>query len=121
MPFMDGEVFMKKQIFGQIGRLKAGKIAEYKELHAHAWPGVLKTIEDCNLRNYSIFIQEDLVFAYFEYVGQDYEKDMEKMAEDPVTQEWWTHTKPCFVRFSMGPDSEFYRDMEQIFYYKGGN
>ena len=54
---------MKKQIFGQIGRLKPEKVEEYKELHAHAWPGVLKTIEDCNLRNYSIFIREDLVFA----------------------------------------------------------
>ena len=48
---------MKKQIFGQIGRLKPEKVEEYKELHAHAWPGVLKTIEDCNLRNYSIFIR----------------------------------------------------------------
>ncbi len=41
------------------------------------------------------------------------------MAEDPVTQEWWTYTKPCFVPYSMGKDSEFYRDMEQIFYLDG--
>lgn len=111
---------MKKQIFGQIGRLKPEKIEEYKDLHAHAWPGVLKTIEDCNLRKYSIFIREDLVFAYFEYIGEDYDGDMEKMAEDPVTQEWWTYTKPCFVRYAMGPDDEFYQDMQQIFYFEGG-
>ena len=111
---------MKRNIFGQIGRLKADKIAEYKALHAHAWPGVLKTIEDCGLRNYSIFIHGDLVFAYFEYIGEDYEKDMEKMAADPVTQEWWTHTKPCFIPYSMGEEGEFYTDMEQIFYFKGG-
>ena len=110
---------MEKQIFGQIGRLRRDKIAEYRELHANAWPGVLKTIEDCNLQNYSIFIHDDLVFAYFEYTGEDYEKDMEKMAQDPVTQDWWTHTKPCFVKFSVGQDSEFYRDMEQIFYLEG--
>ena len=72
---------MKKQIFGQIGRLKPEKVEEYKELHAHAWPGVLKTIEDCNLRNYSIFIREDLVFACFEYIGEDYDGEMEKMAQ----------------------------------------
>ena len=105
-----------KQIFGQVGRLKQDKIEEYKHLHANAWPGVLKTIEECNLRNYSIFLQDDLVFAYFEYAGENYEADMKKMAEDPVTQEWWTHTKPCFVPYSMGKDSEFYQDMEQIFY-----
>ncbi len=110
---------MRKQIFGQIGRLKHDKIGEYKQLHANAWPGVLKTIEECHLQNYSIFLQDDLVFAYFEYTGADYEADMKKMAEDPVTQEWWTYTKPCFVPYSMGRDSEFYRDMEQIFYLDG--
>ena len=28
---------MKKQIFGQLGRLKQDKIQEYKELHANRW------------------------------------------------------------------------------------
>ena len=41
---------------------------------------------------------------------------MEKMAEDPVTQEWWKHTKPCFEKFAVSPESEFYHDMKQIFY-----
>lgn len=109
---------MKKVCFGQIGRLKPEKIQEYCALHANPWPEVLKTITDCNLQNYSIFRNGDLVFAYFEYVGQDYEADMEKMAQDPVTQQWWTHTKPCFEKFAISPDSEFYHDMQQIFYYR---
>lgn len=107
---------MKKQIFGQIGRLKKEKREEYIRLHAAAWPDVKKMIKKCNLENYSIFIQGDLVFSYFEYAGTDYEKDMEIMEQDPVTQEWWTHTKPCFEKFSMSPESEYYHDMQQIFY-----
>lgn len=96
--------------FGQIGRLKKEKIEEYEALHANPWPAVIQTIRDCNLKSYSIFRKEDQVFAYFEYVGDNFEKDMDKMAEDPQTQLWWTYTKPCFV------ENEFYVDMKQIFY-----
>ena len=69
----------KKVIFGQIGRLKKEKVQEYEALHANPWPEVLQTIHDCNLRNYSIFREGETVFAYFEYVGNDYEADMEKI------------------------------------------
>ena len=54
---------MSKIVFGQLGRLKPEKIAEYDALHGNPWPEVLQTIHDCNLRNYSIFRHEDLVFA----------------------------------------------------------
>ena len=103
--------------FGQIGRLKRDRIAEYRALHAAAWPGVLKTIADCHLRNYNIYLKDDTVFSSFEYTGGDFGADMEKMARDPVTQAWWTHTKPCFERFAYPPD-EFYSDMECIFHFE---
>lgn len=109
---------MSKIIFGQLGCLKPEKIEEYEALHANPWPEVLKTIHDCNLRNYSIFRHENMVFAYFEYIGEDYDADMAKMELCPHTQEWWKHTKPCFVKFSIRPDSEFYADMKQIFYFE---
>ena len=56
------------------------------------------------------------MFSYFEYVGEDYEADMAKMAADPATQRWWTHTHPCF---DTGLTGDFYTDCEQIFYYSG--
>ena len=112
-----------KKLFGQIGRLKPECIEEYRRLHevevyTPRWAGVLETIHQCNLRNYSIFIQDDLVFAYFEYVGEDYDADMEKMARDPVTQEWWTHTRPCFTKYKADSADEFYTDMQQIFFFQ---
>jgi len=30
--------------------------------------------------------------------GDDYAADMARIAADPKTQEWWTHTDPCQVR-----------------------
>jgi len=107
---------MSKIIFGQIGTLKPDKIEDYEKLHANPWPEVLRTIHDCNLRNYSIFRQDNLVFSYFEYVGEDYEADMAEMEKDEATQRWWTFTKPCFEKFVIRSDSEFYADMKQIFY-----
>lgn len=104
-----------KKVFGQIGKLKANKVEEYKRLHAHPWKQVLKTIKDCNLQNYHIFVYRDIAFSYFEYTGDDYDADMAKMAECPATQEWWTHTKPCFEKYYYGKDGEFYLDMEEIF------
>lgn len=108
---------MQKKFFGQIGRLKPEKVDAYCKLHADAWPDVKKTITACHLQNYSIFLHGDLVFAYFEYTGENYGADMEKMAKDPVTQAWWKRTKPCFETYAMDPRSEFYHDMKQIFYH----
>lgn len=105
-----------KLFFGQIGKLKDGKVQEYKELHMNPWPEVLQTIKDCNITNYSIFLHGNLVFAYFEYTGEDYSTDMEKMAQDKITIEWWRHTKPCFEKYAMSNEDEFYCDMEQIFH-----
>lgn len=107
---------MGKQMFGQIGRLKREKIDEYVKLHAAVWPDVLKMIKECNLENYSIFIKDDLVFAYFEYTGTDYAADMDKMAADETTQKWWGFTRPCFDKFNAESKEAFYEDMKSIFY-----
>jgi L-rhamnose mutarotase len=49
---------------------------------------------------------------------RSFDKDMEKMAADEVTKEWWKHTKPCFEKFSFSENSEYYHDMKQIFHHK---
>ena len=112
-----------KKVFGQIGRLKPECIELYRRLHEQdvytpRWAGVLEKIHDCNMQNYSIFIEDDVVFGYFEYVGQDYEADMEKMAADPTTQDWWSHTRPCFTKYKAESPEAFYTDMQQIFFFE---
>lgn len=101
--------------FGQKAKLKPDKIEEYKRLHSQVWPDVLKTITECNLQNYSIFIDGNELFAYFEYVGDDFKEDMAKMERDPITLEWWKHTKPCFLGHE---ENSYYQDMVNIFYNK---
>ena len=45
----------------------------YIEYHKAVWPDVLALIRDCQIRNYSIFLKDHTLFAYFEYHGADFE------------------------------------------------
>lgn len=93
--------------------------AQYKELHANAWPKVLERITACNIRNYSIFLREpeNLMFGYFEYHGDDFDADMAKMAADPVTQEWWAVCKPCQEPLKTRAEGEWWAAMEEVFHH----
>jgi L-rhamnose mutarotase len=112
------EVFMGEKVkrIGQIIRLNLEKLEEYKRLHSNAWEGVLKTIYDCNIRNFSIFYRDGYLFSYYEYIGDDYEKDMEKMAADEITQEWWKQTSPCQKPIETAGKNEWWVMMEEVFH-----
>ncbi|MBO5663160.1 MAG: L-rhamnose mutarotase [Bacteroidales bacterium] len=103
--------------YGQVIAVKAEKLEEYKRLHANAWPGVLKMISDCNIQNYSIYYKDGLLFSYYEYVGNDYEADMAKMAADEETQRWWDVCKPCQQPLDTRAEGEWWADMEEVFHY----
>ena len=105
------------QRFGQIIHVKPEKEAYYRELHKNAWKGVLDTITECNIRNYSIFLRDGFLFGYFEYIGDDFEADMKKMAEDPITQKWWAECEPCQQPLDTAASGEWWVNMESVFYY----
>jgi|SRR5579883_3001426 L-rhamnose mutarotase len=102
--------------FGQVIGLKAEGIEEYERLHAAVWPDVLATIHACNIRNYTIFRQGTLLFAYFEYIGSDFEADMSRMAADPRTREWWTHTEPLQVPLEGRAPGEWWMTLKEVFH-----
>ena len=64
--------------YGSVIQLKPEAIAQYKRIHADVWPDVLQQIERSNITNYTIFLKEpeNLLFSYYEYLGNDYEADM---------------------------------------------
>jgi len=107
--------------YAMVTGLKPEKEAYYRKLHAHPWPGVIKKIRDCNIRNFSIFRTEidgkPYLFAYFEYVGDDFEGDMKKMAADPETQRWWKETDPCQVPLPAArKKGEIWTTAEEVFW-----
>ncbi|UCF17088.1 MAG: L-rhamnose mutarotase [Phycisphaerales bacterium] len=111
----------KAQRYGMVLGVKTEKLDDYKKLHAAVWPDVLKMIEQCNIRNYSIYVHQlddgrYYLFSYFEYYGDDFKADMAKMAADPVTQKWWEHCEPCQVPVKNRKEGEWWANMEEVFH-----
>lgn len=102
--------------FGQIIGIKPEHFEEYKKFHASVWPDVLKMITECNIRNYSIFHKDGLLFAYMEYTGDDFDADMKKMAADPKTQAWWAIMEPMQQPLENRKEGEWWANMKEVFH-----
>jgi L-rhamnose mutarotase len=97
-------------------KLRPGCESSYRQYHAAVWPEVLRTITQCNIRNYSIYFKDDILFSYFEYHGTDMEGDWRKMAADPKTQEWWAVMKPMQEPIATRKEGEWWAEMEEVFH-----
>jgi len=102
--------------FGQVIRVRRERVAEYEALHAAPWPGVLAAIRRANIRNYSIYRHDDLLFAYFEYVGEDFAADMATMAADPTVQEWWQQTDAMQEPFEQRLAGDWWLTVPEVFH-----
>jgi L-rhamnose mutarotase len=80
---------------------------------------VLARITACNIRNYSIFLRtpENLLFAVWEYHGEDFAADARKMAADPETRKWWEITDPCQEPYETRKSGDWWADMEEVFFH----
>lgn len=101
---------------GEVIKIKPDKLEEYKRYHANPWPEINEMIRKCNIRNYSIYHRGEYLFAYYEYVGEDFEKDMAHMAADPRTQEWWDVVKPFQEPLQDRKDGEWWAGMEEVYH-----
>lgn len=102
--------------FGQRIDLRRDRIDDYERLHEVPWPGVLEQIGRSNIRNYTIFRDGTDLFAYFEYVGHDFEADMAAMAADPETQRWWALTDAMQEpRADRGPGA-WWKTLDAVFH-----
>ena len=102
--------------YGLVVEIKSSQIEEYERIHADVWPGVLATIADCNVHNYSIYRYNNLLFTYYEYHGSDWAADMAKMAADKTTQEWWAIMEPMQSPLPTRKEGEWWSAMEEVFH-----
>lgn len=105
--------------FGSVIGLNPEKEQYYRELHANVWPTITARIRKSNIRNYSIYVTaiegKKYLFSYFEYVGQDFESDVQDIAKDPETQRWWKETDPCQFSLPSRKPGVNWSDMEMVF------
>ena len=100
--------------FGMACRLRPELRQEYLDLHADVWPQVEATITECGIRNFTIFVRGDVLFGYYEYVGDDYDADQARMAQDPVTQQWWARTAPCQLPFDAESNEPNWQALDEV-------
>lgn len=104
-----------KRVASVIG-VKSEHRAEYERYHAAVWPSVLERLTASNIRNYSIYRHGDLLFSYFEYVGDDYDADMAAIAADPETQRWWAVQEPLQSPLEDRREGEWWKELPEIFH-----
>jgi len=106
---------------GMVLGIKEEMLERYKELHAAVWPDVLEIIKSCNIQNYSIYFRRladgsYYLFSYFEYIGDDFDADMAKMADNPTTQRWWNECIPCQEPLANRTKGEWWASMDEVFH-----
>lgn len=104
-----------KRIASVIG-LPPESVEKYEALHAAVWPAVLERIAASHIVNYSIYRYGELLFSYMEYDGSDFDADMEAMAADQTTLEWWAVCMPLQRPVDDRAEGEWWKDLPEIFH-----
>ena len=107
--------------FGNVIELKADKLEEYKALHSDSRPGVRHLLTKYNIKNYSIFLHKFddgkyFLFSYFEYVGSDFDRDMEQLKNEPENQRWWKLTDLCQIPLKNRHPDKQWSQMEEVYH-----
>jgi L-rhamnose mutarotase len=102
--------------YASVIRLRPEHRTTYLELHAAVWPSVEETLRTANFRNYTIFLHDDLLFGYYEYVGNDYAGDLARIAADPETRRWWQLTDPCQESLAEAGSGQWWAPMQEIWH-----
>ncbi len=97
--------------------IRSEKIEEYEALHSNVWPEILKNLTELNFKNYSIFRNKLTLFAYVEYHGDNFERDIELMANNKIVQQWWSLCNPCQIPDENRRPGEWWTIMDEIFYH----
>ncbi|MCG8508872.1 MAG: L-rhamnose mutarotase [Rhodospirillales bacterium] len=102
---------------GMVIGLKPEAIEEYKRLHADDYPGVRDLLTKYNMRNFSIYLTEIdgkwYEFGYYEYVGNDFEKDMAELAKEERNIEWLKVCDPMQIPLE---GETGWREMERVYF-----
>ncbi|MEJ2751606.1 MAG: L-rhamnose mutarotase [Candidatus Promineifilaceae bacterium] len=95
-------------------KVRADKLAEYKEHHQNVWPEMLAALQETGWHNYTLFVRDDgLVFGYFETPHSLSEAQLLMAAKD-VNSRWQEFMAP-FMEANARPD-ELFQEWEEVFH-----
>jgi len=98
-----------------LGRVRAERLAEYRERHERVWPEMLDALRQAGWSNYSLFLTEDgLLVGYLE--TDDYHAALRRMAETDVNARWQADMAPYFTELDGRPPDQGFRRITEIFH-----
>jgi L-rhamnose mutarotase len=101
---------------GFLLRVRAEKIAEYKEFHKAVWPEMLKALARTGWHNYSLFMREDgLLFGYFE-TPDNLKAAQLGMSKEEVNERWQEMMAPFFENLGGQHADEGLLELEEVFH-----
>lgn len=100
--------------YGSMAVLHPDRREEYVMLHAHVWPDVEKILHSHGIRNHSIFISGNLLFRYYEFVGDDHDRAMRQIEQCPAIIRWNEVTSRCQVPHEVGDFSVIWELLPSI-------
>jgi len=101
---------------GLVLRVRPEKEQEYRRYHEAVWPEILEIIRNANIRNYSIYLKDHYLFAYYEHTGDNFEADMARLAAEPKMREWWDIMEPMQDPVPTRKEGEWWAEMEEVFH-----
>ena len=81
---------------GFLLKVRADRIAEYRERHAAVWPEMREALSRQGWHNYSLFIRDDgLLFGYVE-TAESFDASLQGMATEAINAKWQQHVDGLF-------------------------
>ena len=98
-----------------LGRVRADRLAEYRERHAAVWPEMLDALRQAGWSNYSLFLAGDgLLIGYLE--TDDYAAALDRMAGAPVNGRWQAEMAEFFTDLDGLPPDQGFRRVDEVFH-----
>jgi L-rhamnose mutarotase len=105
---------MKRVAF--VLKVKADKLAEYKEHHRSVWPEMLDALRRNGWHNYSLFVRDDgLLFGYFE-TPESFQAALTGMAREEINARWQELMAAYFEGLGGAHADESMLELEQVFH-----
>lgn len=94
-------------------KLREGKGEEYERLHANIPPRVEDALTQAGITNYTIWRQDDMLFAYYEVEDKQRAEDI--LSQNAAYNEWRALMRNYVWETAEGQNEWF---MKKVFYHK---
>ncbi|UED88137.1 L-rhamnose mutarotase [Streptomyces profundus] len=96
-------------------RVRADRIEEYRERHAHVWPEMCAALSASGWHNYSLFLREDgLLVGYLE--TEDFDAARRAMDGTEVNARWQAEMGDLFEALDGERPDEAMKPLTEVFH-----